>query len=218
MKSYIKKKLIKHIDIICLLFVLYSGFWTNFYKPSSFYPQEMGVLDRISIQSNFFRFRKYRTIYEVYVFHFGIKELSIMKVKGENYDHLIGKQLLYRYNIYSNLMEIINNGETIFSIDEDKPKFYKWLAVFCLSLTSCIWLFVLRVKNSNTQTQNQPPGMEEYFFDDWSIACKNGKFSLTYISKRDYLLYTIEITENEFLLAKQKKILFDYFSSNYQLY
>ena len=106
--------------------------------------------------------------------------------------------------------QIINNGETIFSIDEDKPKFYKWLAVFCLSLTSCIWLFVLRVKNSNTQTQNQPPGMEEYFFDDWSIACKNGKLSLTYISKRDYLLYTIEITENEFLLAKQKKILFYY--------
>jgi len=218
MKSYISQKLIKYSSFLCLLFLLICGFFVNFYKPSIFYSQETEMLDTITVENHYWTFRKSSFCMEVYVFHFGIKEFYITKIDGENYNYLIGKKISYRYDSGENLLEIILNGKKIFSPDESKPEFIKWLIFFIVSLIFCTWLLILRFKNNKTKPQMVSPEVDEYFFDNWSIACKNGNCTLSYISRLDGALHKIKITNDEFLLAKQRKMLFEEFSSKYQLF
>lgn len=224
MKSFIKnrKRLIRlgeYLGVICLLV---SGLISNVYYPHST-STEIGCLDTITVDRKSHIDKYKTTYYYVYIFHINNKECATF-VGKVNYDYLIGKVVVLKhytdpffpdgYEIY----EIAYNNKVVFSTDKFKPLFFKWLTLFLLSLMFCIWLLILRFKDTKTNPQTVTSRVEDYFFDNWSIAEKNGNCTLSYISKLDSSLHKIKITNDEFLLAKQKKMLFEEFSSKYQLF
>jgi len=217
-----RKRLIRlgeYLGVICLLV---SGLMSDVYYPHST-SKEIGYVDTITIDRKSHIDKYKTTYYYVYIFYINNKEYATF-ADNVNYNYLTGKliQLKYYtdplfpdgYEIY----EIAYNNKVVFSMDEYKPTFIKWLVLCIISLTFCIWLLLLKFRNTETTPKIDTTKIEEYFFDNWSIMKKNDKYILSYISKLDRDIKRIKITEEEFTLTKLSKMTLNDFISKYNLW
>ncbi|MDR1198084.1 MAG: hypothetical protein LBK94_03595 [Prevotellaceae bacterium] len=115
------------------------------------------------------------------------------------------------------IRELIYNGDVIY-LDEHLSMFFISLAVLILSLIWVIWAFIKYFKKPSIRRRLKQDE-EEYFFENCKIMKSGNKYLLYYVSPLDNrTIKAIEITEEEFLSAKNGKMKLENFSNSYNLW
>ncbi|GHT25043.1 hypothetical protein AGMMS4957_19140 [Bacteroidia bacterium] len=185
--------------------------WSS--RPTFFYDQQAGTVVNVTEKTK----RSYSRKSDVYVFKINEKEIEINKRNGKNYDCLTGKSVKYKSKRDSDseyFVEIIYNNQTVYSTNEDN----KWLFSSSLTISVLIlsWLVFIFAKTWKTISVEKIE--EEYFFDDWGVYKKADKYRMSYISKLTKKVIHRNITEEEFVLVKNRKMKFDDFREKYNLW
>jgi len=207
-----------------IMFLVISTFYVWFWKPAFFYAQHTGIVQNIEES-------KYSTILsrmnnpitlDIFIFYINGEKYNITKIGNENYDYLIGQEILFRFDTTldksKHLQEIIYNGQIITSINEYNGRFIKWIIYFLICLSWVAWGVIKQWKNSSTTVKEKKNNDEEFFYDNWGIRKKNDKCTLTYISKLDGNVKHIKISMDDYIAAKTGKMNLDNFSEKYQLW
>jgi hypothetical protein len=205
------------------------------YRPAIFYTQKNGKV--LSIEKDVVYYRNGRLLNrkhtEKKIYRFLIDDCSyIMSDYGQKYDYLTsknitfrydndnfmhGKETTFRYMDKKRLIEITYDGKVIY-LNIGLSSFIIPFALCILSLIWIIWAFVKYLKKPDTK-QKLKEDEEEYFLEDYKISKVNNRYLLYYVSLLDSKsIKIIEITEEEFLSAKNGKMKLEDFRSVYNLW
>ncbi|MDR2653253.1 MAG: hypothetical protein LBC68_13270 [Prevotellaceae bacterium] len=226
-----KKILYRYAYNLGLVLFLISAFFACLYTPAIFYPQKNGKVlfiekDTIHYSVVHRGFQDRRGKLKVYRFRIN-DVFYIIENHGHDYDELIGKNITFRYgkDIESllihgmkTLKEIIYEDKVIFSTNKYFHIFLILSTISVLSLIWMIWVFVIYWKKPSKKRvlkENE----EEYFLGSYKIMKSGNKYLLYYVSPLgNRTIKAIEITEEEFLSAKNGKTTLEDFCSIYNLW
>jgi hypothetical protein len=123
----------------------------------------------------------------------------------------------YKHEKRKIIQEIICNGKVIYK-DEQLSIFFILLVIFIINLIWSLWAFVIYWKKP-IKKKVLKEDEEEYFLENCKIMKSENKYLLYYVSLMDgRSIKVMQITEGEFLSAKNGKMKLEDFNSIYNLW